>query len=94
MTACTKKSAYVSLSFHSAYSGVDSYPTQSFVRILIEKSDLDRMVPFKYQRGDEMHKIFTVVRLVLLSPHLCSSHLFDLTPIGCRGIPSSEQLRT
>ena len=34
---------------------------QAFLRILIEKSDLDRIVPSKHQRGDELHKIFTVV---------------------------------
>ena len=45
----------------SAYSDIDQ--PQTFVRILIEKSDLDRMAHFKHQRGDEVHKIFTVVCL-------------------------------
>jgi hypothetical protein len=31
------------------------------VKILIEKSDLDQMAAFKHQRGDEVHKIITVV---------------------------------
>jgi len=34
---------------------------QAFVRVSIKKSNLDRTVPFKHQRSDEVHKIFMVV---------------------------------
>lgn len=47
--------------------------SQGFVKILIEKSDLDRMAAFKHQRGDEVHKIITVVRSTLPSPPFYSS---------------------
>jgi len=44
---------HVSLSTHTQLQG--------FVRILIKKSDRNRTIPFKHQRGDEVHKISTVV---------------------------------
>ena len=34
---------------------------QSFVRTLVNMSALDKSLSWKKQRGDEVHKIFTVV---------------------------------
>jgi len=43
---------------------------QGFVRILIKKSNLNRTIPLKHQRSDEVHKIFMVVCPLSPSPHL------------------------
>ena len=48
--------------------------SQGFVKILIEKSDLDRMAAFKHKRGDEVHKILMVVWLTQPSYSFYSSY--------------------
>ena len=65
---------HISLSTHTQ--------SQGFLRILIKKSNLNRTIPFKHQRCDEVHKIFTAVCPLSPSLHLCIAYLILCSQAG------------
>ena len=75
--------------FHLAPMHLSLQSSQAFVRSLVNMSVLDKDVLWKNQPGDEIHKIFTVVRRSLAPAVFgrCTHASLD-----CRKIPGHGQV--